>query len=47
MLSGIEAVHAENAPGHSGVKDSADGIMGTIIESWILAGTDFQVLTEQ
>lgn len=44
VLSGMNAQHAEIAAGE-GYK-ATDGMMTTIAESWALASTDFQILTE-
>ncbi|POY75522.1 hypothetical protein BMF94_1424 [Rhodotorula taiwanensis] len=49
VVTGLEQAHAEIKANSSNVDDSirraTDGFMRTIAESWIFAGTDYQILT--
>ncbi|ORY90938.1 hypothetical protein BCR35DRAFT_275012 [Leucosporidium creatinivorum] len=50
VVSGLSQSHpeiekAESGWGWEGVKGAADGMMGSVVEMWTFAATDFQILT--
>ncbi|GJN87763.1 hypothetical protein Rhopal_000718-T1 [Rhodotorula paludigena] len=51
VVTGLKQAHVEiktdRSKGLSAIKLAADGFMRTIAESWIFAGTDFQILTSR
>ncbi|GAA5892338.1 hypothetical protein JCM8208_001515 [Rhodotorula glutinis] len=51
VVTGLKQAHVEiktdSSTGLVSIKRAADGFMRTIAESWIFAGTDFQILTSR
>ncbi|POY75521.1 hypothetical protein BMF94_1423 [Rhodotorula taiwanensis] len=49
VVTGLEQAHAEmhadSSNGQDAIRHATDGLMRTVAESWIFAGTDYQVLT--
>ncbi|BGO88739.1 hypothetical protein NBRC10512_005188 [Rhodotorula toruloides] len=51
VVTGLKQAHVEiktdRSDGLQAIKKVADGFMRTVAESWIFAGTDFQILTQR